>query len=395
MSAGTGRSVGPPFVAAREIAAGRFAGIAWRTVRDGSIVDAGLAGHADAQGLRPLADDDLYRIYSMTKPVVSVAALQLVEEGALSLGDPVSRWLPAFARSRVLRGDGSLVEAGRPVRIEDLLTHRGGFSYDFSPGCAVADLYRRAELLADGSRSLGELVDVLGTLPLVHEPGARWHYGYGTDVLGRVLELVDERPLRDVLRARVLDPLGMSDTAFGTAPKAHHRLLPMYGSRPLHHAPEAELDERDQRLDPLDVSRSCPADAPDRFARGGLGLVSTMADYALFVESLAGGGPPLLSGPMLELLWTNRLPRSQRPIGTAGKRMDGYGWGLAGRIMVDSGEALHLTGAGEGGWAGAASTWFWVDRARRLSGIVLAQYIGSAVPLGQRMQAAAYAASGN
>ena len=382
-------------IAAAEVAAGRFAGIAWRTRRDGVAVDAGLEGHADAARRRPLAHDDLYRIYSMTKPVVSVAALQLVEEGRLSLADPVSRWLPGFVRARVLHPDGTLERAGRAPRIEDLLTHRGGFSYDFIPRCPVGALYREAELVADGGRSLGELADLLSTLPLAHRPGARWHYGYATDVLARIVELVDGRPLGEALRARLFAPLGMHDTAFGAPAEARHRLLPMYGARQLHEI-ALEADEADQRLAPLDVSRSCPADAPGRFARGGLGLCSTLDDYARFLDVLADGGPAngprLLSGPMLELAWTNRLGRAQRPVRIGDKSFDGYGWGLVGRIMVDPGEALHLTSIGEGGWSGAASTWFWVDRARRLSGLVFAQYLGSAVPLGQRMQAAAYAA---
>lgn len=386
----------PTVTAAREVASGRFTGIAWETRRKGLTVDAGLEGHADLDGARALAADDLYRIYSMTKPIVSVAALQLVEEGGLQLAHPVSRWLPGFARASVLERDGRLAPAARPPTIEDLLTHRGGFSYDFIPGCPVGALCREAELVADGSRTLEALVDVLATLPLAHQPGARWHYGYGTDVLARIVELVDDRPLGTLLRTRLFDPLGMHDTGFGVPAASMPRLLPMHGARALHEAAYVEPDEDVQRPLLLDVSRSYPADAAERFARGGLGLFSTLADYARFVDVLmdgtSAGGERLLSAPMLELLWTNRLPRRQRPIAIGGKALDGYGWGLVGRVLVDPGEALHLSAPGEGGWAGAASTWFWVDRARRFSGLAFAQYLGSAVPLGQRMQAAAYAA---
>ena len=387
--------VGPRSAAAAEVAAGRFTGVAWRVDRDGTAVDAGLEGHADLERRRPLAEDDLYRVYSMTKPVVSVAALQLVEEGRLSLADPVSRWLPGFAHARVLGPGGALERAVRTARVEDLLTHRGGFSYDFIPGCPVGAMYREAELVADGSRDLGALVELLATLPLAHQPGASWRYGYGTDVLARLVELVEDRPLGESLRARLFDPLGMADTAFGVRAGQVHRLLPMHGARALHEVP-AELDEADQRPLPLDVSRSYPADAGGRFRRGGLGLFSTVSDYARFAHALIDGTGPdgahLLSAPMLELAWTNRLPRAQRPIAIGDKALDGYGWGLLGRVLVDPGEALHLSSPGEGGWSGAASTWFWVDRARRLSGLVFAQYLGSAAPLGQRVQGAAYAA---
>ena len=393
-SGGSGRGVGPAPVVAAEVAAGRFAGVAWRTVRGGGAVDAGLEGHADIERRRPLADDDLYRIYSMTKPVVSIAALQLVEEGRLCLADPVSRWLPGFAHARVLRRDGALERAARAPRIEDLLTHRAGLSYDFIPGCPVGALCREAELMADGGRSLEELANVLATLPLAHDPGTRWHYGYNTDVLARVVEMVDGRALGEALRERLFAPLGMVDTAFGVPEAERQRLLPMHGARPLDEV-AAEMDEADQRLAPLDVDRGYPADAAGTFARGGIGLFSTLGDYARLLEVLMDGGPPhgprLLSAPMLELAWTNRLPRDQRPIRVGDKAYPGYGWGLTGRIMIDPGEALRLTSPGEGGWAGAASTWFWVDRARRFSGLVMAQYLGSAVPLGQRVQAAAYA----
>ena len=327
----SGGAAGPGRVARAEVAAGRFTGVAWRVLRDGRTVDADLEGHADLERRRPLAEDDLYRVYSMTKPVVSIAALQFVEEGRLQLDAPVSRWLPGFAHARVLRPDGALEPVGRPLRVEDLLTHRGGFSYDFLSDCPVGALCREAELVADGGRTLGELVDALATLPLAHQPGAAWHYGYGTDVLARVLELAEGRPLGELLRARLFEPLGMADTAFGVRPDAMPRLLPMHGAHQLHEPAAVEPAEADQRPVPLDVARSYPPDAPDRFARGGLGLFSTLADYARFLAVLTDGATPdgerLLSGPMLDLAWTNRLPARQRPIAIGPQAFDGYGWG--------------------------------------------------------------------
>ena len=379
-------------LAERLVADDAFAGIAWRVAHRGRTVDEGRIGHADHARERALAADDLHRLYSMTKPIVSVAALRLVEAGRLRLDEPIARWLPGFERSRVLGADGTLADAARPITVEDLLTHRAGLSYDFLPDCPVATLYREEALAADGSRSLAALVERLGALPLAGQPGSGFRYSYATDVLAHVLERVADRPLRDVLTELLLAPLGMDETDFGVREGARSRLVAMHGLRELGEVPPDV--EPAQTLRPMDVERSYPSDAPERFARGGIGLFSTMADYARFADALLDGRAPsgeaLLSTPMLDMLWRNRLPPAQRPIAIGRKASLGYGWGLIGRVMTDVGEALHLTVDGEGGWSGAASTWFWVDRANGVTGVVLAQFLGSVVPLGPLMQAAAY-----
>ena len=379
-------------LAARLVADDAFAGIAWRVMHRGRTLDEGRVGHADHARERPFAPDDLHRLYSMTKPIVSVAALRLVEAGRLHLDEPVRRWLPGFERSRVLGADGSLVDATRPVLVEDLLTHRAGLSYDFLPDCPVAALYREEGLAADGSRPLAALVERLGALPLAVQPGSGFYYSYATDVLAHVLEHVAGRPLRDVLKDLLLVPLGMDETDFGVEPADRSRLVAMHGLRDLDEVlPEVEPV---QTLRAMDVETSYPSDAAASFARGGIGLFSTMDDYARFANALLDGRAPsgetLLSAPMLDMLWRNRLSPAQRPIAIGRKASPGYGWGLIGRVMTDVGEALHLTVDGEGGWSGAASTWFWVDRANGVTGVVLAQFLGSTVPLGPRMQAAAY-----
>jgi len=379
-------------LAERFVANADFAGIAWRVGRHGRTLDEGCAGRADHARLRPLTMDAVHRLYSMTKPVVSVAALRSIEAGELRLDDPVARWLPGFARSRVLDAGGRLADAVRPITVEDLLTHRAGLSYDFMPDCPVATLYREERLAADGARPLATLVERLGELPLARQPGTAFYYSYATDVLAHVLERVTGRTLREVLKGAVLDPLGMGETDFGVAPTARSRLVEMHGLRELGEVPP-EIESA-QTLRPMDVEESYPSDAPDAFARGGIGLFSTVADYTRFAAFLIDGrsasGEVLLSVPMLDMLWRNRLPRSQRPISTGRRPTPGYGWGLVGRVMTDIGEAMHLTVDGEGGWSGAASTWFWADRANGVSGVVLAQFLGSTIPLGPLMQAAAY-----
>ena len=386
------RLAGLAACAGREIDAGHFAGVSWRVRRHGRTLDEGALGHADHARARPLGTDAIHRVYSMTKPIVSVVALQLVETGRLSLDAPVARWLPGFGAGRVLGADGALVPLRRPVTVEDLLTHRAGLSYDFLPDCPVATLYREARLCEDGSRSLEALVARLAALPLAGQPGTAFRYSFASDVLAHLIERVLDRALREVLAERVFAPLGMRETDFGVAEAARPRLVDMHGLRALGEVPPEV--EPAQTLEPMDVSASYPADAAGRFARGGHGLFSTLDDYARFAALLGDGRAPdgraLLSAPMLAMLWRNRLPPAQRPIRVGHRLMPGYGWGLTGRVMLDVGEALHLTVDGEGGWAGAASTWFWVDRANGIDGVVLAQFLGSTVPLGPLMQAAAY-----
>ena len=328
----------------------------------------------------------------MTKPVVSVAVLRLVEAGRLRLDEPVGRWLPGFRASRVLGDDGREVDARRPVTVEDLLTHRAGLSYDFLPGCPVAALYREARLVEDGSRSLSALVERLGELPLALQPGSGFRYSFATDVLAHLLEIVHDAPLREVLTRELLVPLGMHETDFGVAPSARDRLVAMHGLRALGDVRPAV--EPPQTLQAMAVEASYPSDAPETFSRGGHGLFSTLDDYMHFAHLLLDGRSPsgerLLSEPMLEMLHRNRLPAAQCPIALGPRAMPGYGWGLAGRVMTDVGQAMHLTVDGESGWSGAASTWFWVDRRHGIAGVVLAQFLGSTLPLGPMMQAAAY-----
>lgn len=375
----------------------QFAGIAWSVDFQGQEVAAGCVGHADAQARQAVHTDTLYRLYSMTKPVVSVLCLQLIEAGRLRLDDPIARYLPAFATPSVMADDGTLQACARPLTVEDLLTHRAGLSYDFLPACPVAALYREAGLAADGSRSLQALCDTLAGLPLALHPGTRWYYSYGTDVLAALIERLLDRSLGEAMADWLFEPLAMSDTAFRVAEGQQARLSAMFGQRELGEVPRAAdaIAAPNNPLLPMDVEASYPS-MQDDFARGGIGLFSTLADYRRFMQVLIDGraadGRVLLSAPMLDLCWQNRLSDTQMPIRIGDKAFAGYGWNLTGRVMADTRQAMQLSSPGEGGWAGAASTWFWIDRRRQLHGLVMAQYLGSEVPLGPDMQALAYAA---
>ncbi len=372
----------------------QFAGIIWRIEHLGAVAAQGAVGHSDHAGNKPITQDTIFRLYSMTKPIVSVGCLQLVESGLLRLDDPVSRWIPAFANSQVLSAGGALKALDRPITIEDLLTHRSGLSYDFLPECRVAACYREADLADNGLRPLEELVGALAECPLAFQPGERWHYSYSTDVLAHVLERVLDKPLAQCLDDLLFKPLGMLETGFRVDDVHHSRVADMFGQRRL-----GEVDQgvhSVNALQPLDVERSYPLSSTGSFSRGGIGLFSTIADYQRFMGVLTHGCAPygqiVLSAPMLDLLWGNRLSAAQMPIAIGGKAYAGYGWGLTGRVMSEPALSSILTGAGEGGWAGAASTYFWVDRRHQFTGLVMAQYLGSTVPLGADMQTVAYAA---
>jgi len=375
----------------------QFAGIAWSLRQQESVVSEGVCGYANHARTQALKSDAIYRLYSMTKPVISVRCLQLVEAGKLRLDDPVSRWIPAFTGQQVLTPGGALEPLNRPLIVEDLLTHRAGLSYDFLPDCVVASHYRKAGLAANGHRPLHELVDILASLPLASQPGMRWYYSYATDVLASLIERVCDQSLDLDLRQALFEPLNMNDTDFRVEEAQQHRLADMFGQRELGDVPlEAGTSNC---LLPMNVEQSYPSTGVNAFLRGGIGLFSTLGDYERFMNVLMHGRAPdgrmLLSAPMLDLLWQNRLTAKQMPINIGGKDYAGYGWGLTGRVMVEIDTTLQLSVPGEGGWAGAASTHFWVDRHNAVSGVVMTQYLGSNVALGYDIQSLCYAALGD
>jgi len=350
----------------------------------------GEAGWLDKPNGTALPENALYRIYSMTKPLVSVLALQLMEAGLVRLSDPVAMYLPGFKAAQVLQADGSQQAAKNAMLIEHLLTHRAGLSYDFLPSCDVARLYQSAQLMERGDRTLAQFVDVVADMPLAFEPGTQWRYSVATDVLARVLEVATATPLPTLLHDYILTPCNMQDTAFHVPPNEQPRVATLYGSRVLGQVPA--LLELPQALTPLNAGDSHPLHAPDTFARGGHGLYSTTSDYQKFLTVLMHGTTPsgeqLLSPVMVDMMWRDRIPASQQPLFIGENPLPGYGWNLTGRVMIDLGAALSLTLPNEGGWGGAASTYFFVHRETGLNGVVMTQYLGSAIPVGDDLRVA-------
>ncbi|MEK9992472.1 MAG: serine hydrolase domain-containing protein [Paracoccaceae bacterium] len=368
-----------------------FAGVEWRIDQGGKNIFAGKSGVQDLATNSEIPESALYRVYSMTKPIISVLALKLIEDGYLQLTSTLAEFDNRFSSMIVLNPDGHLAPADGLITVEHLLTHRAGFSYDFNIGCAVAPYYRQAELMENGYRDLGDIISILSELPLVFNPGSHWRYSVATDVLAYLLETVTQKTITELLRKYILNPLEMSDTNFTIEPENQHRIMQVYGVRSLSELPVLKRLPHDLSK-PANLGRSHPLDYPE-FRRGGYGLFSTISDYMKFANMLRDGktidGQVILSAGMWNLMHTARVSFPNNTFRINDEPFCGYGWNLIGRVMENVGEAQYITSVGEFGWSGAAATYFWVDPVRDVTGCLMTQYIGREVPIDGMMQTAA------
>ena len=344
---------------AREIEEGKAPGLAMLIARNGKIAFQETMG-ALKPGGPPMRDDAIFRIYSMTKPIVSVATMTLVEEGRLLLSEPVAKYLPAFASMTVgVERDGKFerVPAARPITILDLMRHTSGFTYGFLGTSPVHRLTHEANFL-NQSRSMDEHLADLARLPLLRQPGEVWEYGHSTDVLGRVVEIVAGVSLGRLLQERVFQPLGMVDTAFYTPPDKLDRRAEAFPSG---------LNERDH-VDPVNST------APPRCEFAGTGLVSTINDYARFCAMLNGGGAlgseRLLSPRGFASMTTDQL--GDVMIGRSPMLEPGHGFGLGFAVRLGL-RGSAFGGAGEFRWGGWAGTGFWVSPRDQMFAIFMVQ----------------------
>ncbi|MCP4070638.1 MAG: beta-lactamase family protein [Hyphomicrobiales bacterium] len=379
-------------IARNHVESGHFSGIEWLVVHKGNVWSKGRAGMADALNNIEMPSSPIYRVYSMTKPVISAIALMLMEEGKLRLFDPVAKFLPQLAAMEIIDDQGSARPVKTPILIEHLLTHRAGFSYGFLADCPVGRIYRKSRI-NDASLSLAGMVEIIAAMPLAFEPGSQWRYSVATDILARVIEIALDQPLPAILKERIFDPLDMGETGFSVPESEQHRIMAVFGKSDLDYL--MDFDDKPQTLIAADLTGQYPSNDP-AFWRGGYGLFSTIDDYAKLTGFLASGetaqGDPLLSRKTMQLMWTNRIRDNQLPLCVGPVVLPGYGYGLAGRVMIDPGGSLGLTSMGEFGWAGAASTYFWIDREEDLIGITMAQYLGGKIPLGDDIRTAVYQA---
>ena len=360
---------------------GVYAGINTLIARRGKVVHAAEFGWRDKEAGSAVTADTIFRLYSMTKPIVCVALMTLLEEGRFRLIDPVAKYIPSFGAVKVLEADGSLVAPVRPILIRDLMTHMSGLSYQFVENSSPLGLmYNEAKLLA-AHHTLEAAIDDLARFPLAFQPGSRWRYSVGIDVAARVIEVVSGRPLGLFLRERLFEPLGMADTAFGVPPEKRSRLAAMYGRPDILAAGPTMGSEFAAWMagvnDRLDVSKSYPVDSPDVFMRGGHGLFSTIGDYFRFAQMLANGGAlegeRILGHKTLELMHANFVPASLLPLEVGGLPLPGYGFGLGSRVLLDVAQSSAPGSVGEFGWSGAAKTQYWVDPKEQLVGLLMTQ----------------------
>ena len=369
-----------------------FAGIEWLVERRGEELARGQCGYADPATKKPIPKNALYRIYSMTKPITSVMALILIEQGKLRLYDMLPQFDKRFAQMTVLSASGQIMPAQRPINVEDLLTHRAGFTYEFIPGCQIAQYYQAAEISSDGTISLDEMMGRIAEQPIAFQPGTQFRYSVATDVLAHVIEKAAGRRIDELMKEYIFDPLGMNDTAYFVPAEKRDRLMPVFGITDI--TKLVPLKPRAQELTPADVEDMYPSTLPGKFRRGGHGLFSTLDDYTRFARMLLNGktsdGTSILSRKMVEMMRANRIPASQMPLMIGPQALAGYGWGLGVRVMIDAGQAMALTGDGELGWSGAASTYFWVDPKEQMTGVVMTQYLGALLPMTDDVRVAAY-----
>lgn len=364
--------------------------------RGGHLVLAETCGHAHLEERRPMALDTIVRIYSMTKPITAVAALMLWEEGAFELRDPVSRFIPAFADTRVWRAGSVTSPVLQPrtteLTVADLFMHTSGLTYGFLWAHPVDELYRRAgfEWGVPPGADLAAVCDRLAGLPLLFQPGTEWNYSMATDVLGRVVEVASGMRLDEFFARRIFGPLGMTDTGFSAPEDQHHRVARLYGAAP-----------GTKQAVPLDAMGQ-GAFTPPVFLGGGGGLVSTLSDYRRFAEMLLAGGEldgvRVLGPRTVEFMAANHLPGGAdltafgRPL-FAETTFDGVGFGLGVSVTLDPVKAKVPGSPGDFGWGGAASTTFFVDPAEELVVVFLTQLLPSSThPLRSQLKQLVYQA---
>lgn len=364
--------------------------------RGGEIAHEDYSGLTAFEGGRPIGPETIFRIYSMTKPITSVAAMMLFEEGALRLDHPVSKYIPEFADTEVWDGgdlkDFETRKPEREIQIRDLFTHTSGLTYGFLFQHEVDALYRR-EKIGRPDETLEEFCVWLAGLPLVFSPGERWNYGHSTDVLGRIVEVASGQPLDVFFRERIFGPLGMADTDFFVPPEKIDRLMTCYSKDPM----TGEVTVSDEG----GAASKAYAAQPPLLNAGG-GLASTLRDYHRFCLCLLRGGTldgaRLLSPKTLEFMRQNHLPggATVRDMGDktfSEARMDGNGFGLGWSVVVDPVELMQPGSMGTYSWGGLANTFFWIDPEEELIAIQATQMIPSGCyPIRPQFQQLVYAA---
>ena len=371
-----------------DAAKGTIPGAVVLVARQGKIALFEAVGQIDPQTKAPMTKDAIFRIYSMSKPITSVTAMMLVEEGRLGLGDPVAKYLPQLAGVKVgvEKPDPAggaptldLVSPRRAMTVQDLFRHTAGLTYGFFGSGLVKKAYLEAKVWNDYP-SNAELVERLAKLPLINHPGAVWDYSHATDVLGRVIEVVAGKSLYEVEQQRLLEPLGMKDTAFYVPDARKHPRIAEPFANDRNFGIEADFN------DPRVVQK---------WESGGGGMVGTAMDYARFLQMLQNGGildgKRILSPKTVAYMTADHLDASVAP-GPIYLPGAGFGFGLGFAVRKDAGVSPFLGSAGEYNWGGAGGTYFWVDPRESLFVVFMMQSPKQRLPYRTVLKAMVYAA---
>jgi CubicO group peptidase (beta-lactamase class C family) len=346
----------------------KAAGMVTLVARRGRLIHFEKFGVQDTETGKPMALDTIFRIYSMTKPITSVALMMLFEQGLVRLADPVSKFIPEFKKVKVWVNKSELADLTREITVHDLLTHTAGLSYGGyeETHTPVDELYDQADLF-NAAMTLPEVVRRIAELPLAHQPGEGWRYSVATDVVGRLIEIISDMTLADFLDEKILRPLGMEDTAFSVPAEKIGRFATLYGM-----TEKGTLEVIDTVVggDYFNVRLYC----------GGHGLVSTATDYLRFAQLVLNRGEladvRLLGRKTMELMTTNHIPQALLPLEMP-EPLPGFGFGLGFRVLLDLPQAGVMGSVGSHGWSGWASTYFWVDPQEEMIGSLLLQCLPS------------------
>ncbi len=362
----------------------KLAGALTLLARHGELVHLECAGVQDRKTNQPVQPDTIFRIYSMTKPIICVALMMLYEHGLFQLFDPVSKFIPAFENLKVYAGEDEngvkLVDLQREVTVRDLLTHTSGLTYHFLGYGPVERLYRATQVSSD--KPLPEFVADLLKLPLAFQPGTRWRYSYSHDVVAYLIEILSGQPLDAYLRESLFEPLDMIDTGFYVPQDKLAQFAALYGSYPLLQPDMTISRWYEGAAEGMNRLISGPTDdlasTPHKVFRGGHGLVSTAPDYLRFCQMLLNQGQldgrRLLGRKTVELMTTNHLAPELLPYEQDGVYSPGYGYGLGFGILMDVGQCQRAGSVGAYDWGGAASTCFWIDPKEEMIGVQMAQF---------------------
>ena len=386
--------------------AGRFPGTQLMVYRRGTLVHSTVQGFADLERRTPVRDDTIFRIYSMTKPITSVAFMMLVEEGRVALDEPVHKYIPEWKNLGVFVAGASPAfltrPPTRPMQIVDLLRHTSGLTYGFQQRSNVDAAYRDKQIGAvEKAGTLDTMIEDLSKIPLEFSPGEAWNYSVSTDVIGYLIGKISGEPFEQFLHNRIFGPLGMTDTDFHVPADKAHRFAACYNADPGGMMSFHAVDKKGGLTLQDDPAKSSFLQKPS-FISGGGGLCSTAADYLTFCRALLNGGEldgvRLLGPKTLKLMATNHLPGG-RDLPEMSRSMfaeatyNGIGFGLGFSVTMDPAKTLIPGSAGEYAWGGAATTSFWIDPAEDLIAIFMTQVLpSSAYPVRRELRTMIYSA---